>query len=106
MRTARWSRTTLPWRPLIPLFALVVVLLSALALKAWTDEPPLGYSDGYTFGRDEGPAGHLGGADASDTGSARSECGEHAETDGVRTNELWMAGCVDGALRLPENAPS
>ncbi|WP_405795808.1 hypothetical protein [Streptomyces sp. NBC_01506] len=81
------------------------MLLSALALNACAGEPALGYADGYAFGRDEGPRGHLGGADASDTGAAASECGEHAETDGVKTNDLWTAGCVDGALGLPEAPP-
>ncbi|MFF2185744.1 hypothetical protein [Streptomyces sp. NPDC058155] len=51
------------------------------------------------------PPGRLGGADASDGGAAESECGEHAETDGVETNAAWMAGCVGGALRLPEAPP-
>lgn len=50
-----------------------------------------------------GPAGRPGGADASDAGAAASECGEHAETDGVETNARWTAGCVDGA---PAPGPS
>lgn len=91
-------------RPLGLLLVPALVLLAALVLRGRSDEP--GYSDGYTFGRDEGPAGHLGGADASDTGAAESECGEHAETDGVETNEAWMSGCVDGALRLPKRPPT
>ncbi|MGW6512383.1 hypothetical protein ACWGCP_33540 [Streptomyces niveus] len=88
-------------RPLLLLGVLLLVVLTALTLRGQRETP--GYADGYTFGRDKGPAGHLGGADASDTGAATSECGEHAETDGVETNESWMAGCVDGALRLPRN---
>lgn len=90
-------------RPLLLLGALLVAL-TALAL--WGRGAHPGYAEGYTFGRDKGPAGHLGGADAYDTGAARSECGEHAQTDGVETNEAWMAGCVDGALGLPEKAPA
>lgn len=90
-------------RPLLLLGALLLVALTAVTL--WGLDAP-GYAEGYTFGRDKGPAGHLGGADASDTGAARSECGEHAQTDGVETNEDWMAGCVDGALRLPRNPPA
>ncbi|WP_330174203.1 hypothetical protein OG875_11985 [Streptomyces sp. NBC_01498] len=90
-----------------PLLALLLVLLgvlaAALALRGRGPEP--GYEDGYTFGRDKGPAGHLGGADASDTGAAESECGEHGESDGIRVNDRWTAGCVDGALRLPKNPP-
>ncbi|MEV8354869.1 hypothetical protein ACFVTT_29675 [Streptomyces niveus] len=94
-----------PARPLRrPLLLLGVLLLAALAaLTLWGRRETPGYADGYTFGRDKGPAGHLGGADASDTGAARSECGEHAGTDNVEPNESWMAGCVDGALRLPRN---
>ncbi|MFI6083256.1 hypothetical protein ACIBBB_20135 [Streptomyces sp. NPDC051217] len=90
-------------RPLVLLGVPLLVVLTALALRGRSEEP--GYADGYTFGRDKGPAGHLGGADASDRGAAESECGEHAETDGVETNADWMAGCVDGALRLPEAPP-
>lgn len=104
MSASRW-RAALPVRPLVPLSVLLLVLLSALALRACSDESAPGYSEGYVFGRDEGPAGHLGGADASDGGAAESECGEHAETDGVETNAAWMAGCVDGALRLPKPRP-
>ncbi|MFD3481625.1 hypothetical protein [Streptomyces sp. NPDC058665] len=89
--------------PLVLLGVLLLVVLTALALRGRGEAP--GYAEGYTFGRDEGPAGHLGGADASDRGAATSECGEHAETDSVETNDDWMAGCVDGALRLPEKPP-
>lgn len=89
-------------RPLVLLLVLLAALLTALFLGGRTP----GYAEGYDFGRDKGPRGHLGGADASDTGAARSECGEHAGTDGVETNESWMAGCVDGALRLPRNPPA
>ncbi|MFC8825273.1 hypothetical protein ACFT9I_07940 [Streptomyces sp. NPDC057137] len=98
MSTARPFR-----RPLLLLGVLLLVLLTALALRGRGDEP--GYAEGYAFGRDKGPRGHLGGADASDTGAAQSECGEHAETDGVTTNDVWMAGCVDGALGLPKTPP-
>ncbi|MFG2175497.1 hypothetical protein ACGFMO_29745 [Streptomyces niveus] len=90
-------------RPLLLLGVLLLAALTALTLRGCGDKP--GYADGYTFGR-EGPAGHLGGADASDTGAATSECGEHAMTDGVETNKAWMTGCVDGALRLPRNPPA
>ncbi|MFD3520849.1 hypothetical protein [Streptomyces sp. NPDC058653] len=90
-------------RSLLPLLVLLTVLGAALALRDRGAGP--GYADGYTFGRDKGPAGHLGGADATDTGAATSECGEHAETDGVRTNDDWTAGCVDGALGLPRRPP-
>ncbi|MFE5841372.1 hypothetical protein ACFQ7N_06920 [Streptomyces niveus] len=90
-------------RPLLLLGVLLLAALTALTLRGQRETP--GYADGYTFGR-KGPAGHLGGADASDTGAARSECGEHAGTDGVETNKTWMAGCVDGALRLPRNPPA
>lgn len=89
-------------RPLVVLGVLLVVILTALALRGRGEQP--GYADGYTFGRD-GPAGHLGGADASDTLSAQSECEEHAASDGVETNDVWMAGCVDGALGLPKAPP-
>ncbi|MET4925343.1 hypothetical protein P3L51_23805 [Streptomyces sp. PSRA5] len=94
-------------RPLTPLLVLplvlLIALLTALVLRGVGEDP--GYAEGYTFGRDEGPRGHLGGADASNTGAARSECGEHAGTDGVETNARWMAGCVDGALGLPKAPP-
>lgn len=86
-------------RPLV----LLLAALTALTLRGRGEHP--GYADGYTFGRDKGPAGHLGSADASDTGAATSECAEHAETDGVETNKPWMTGCVDGALGLPKSPP-
>lgn len=94
-----------PLRPLRPLLVLLVAVLAALALRAWAQAPPPGYAEGYAFGRDEGPAGHLSGAEPTDRLSARSECGEHALTDGVETNDAWMDGCVDGALRLPKSPP-
>lgn len=90
-------------RPLVLLLVLLAALLTALTLRGRGDEP--GYAQGYDFGRDKGPRGHLGEADASDTGVATSECGEHAETDGVETNKSWMAGCVAGALGLPKSPP-
>ncbi|MET9553146.1 hypothetical protein [Streptomyces sp. NPDC006645] len=96
MRTAR--------RPLTLLLVLLAALLTALTLRGRGPEP--GYAEGYDFGRDKGPRGHLGGADPSDTGAAMSECGEHAETDGIRTTTAWTAGCVDGALGLPKSPPA
>jgi hypothetical protein len=82
--------------------------LPATALVSCTEEkaPPATYEDGYRFGKEEGPAAHLGGAGPEDTDAADSECGEHAESDGVTTSPEWDAGCVDGALGLPERTGS
>ncbi|MDX3851174.1 hypothetical protein [Streptomyces sp. AK02-01A] len=79
------------------------LLLSAPALTGCGAEqtPAARYEDGYRFGRDEGPAGHLGGGGEVSLGAAESECGEHAETDGVDTNAAWMDGCTDAARGLP-----
>ncbi len=66
------------------------------------------YEKGYHFGRGL-PATHLGNpvnASSAYDGAARSECGEHAETDGVKTTEDWMSGCVDGALGRPASPPA
>ncbi|MFF0794906.1 hypothetical protein [Streptomyces spiralis] len=45
-------------------------------------------------------------ASSAHDGAAGSECGEHAETDGAKTGEDRMAGCVDGALGRPVSPPA
>ncbi|GGW62303.1 hypothetical protein GCM10010381_54280 [Streptomyces xantholiticus] len=83
-------------------------LVSLLLLVAGcADSPAEPYQEGYRFGQG-GPAAHLGTPTSADntagTGAAESECGEHAETDGVEPfppSQDWMAGCIDGALGRP-----
>ncbi len=64
------------------------------------------YEKGYRFGQ-EGPAGHLGGLTSFDrTDTARSECNDHADAQGVKTSQKWMDGCIDGALGRPADPPA
>ncbi|MGV9345690.1 hypothetical protein ACWDSD_12915 [Streptomyces spiralis] len=85
------------------------LLTASLVLVAGcAGDPGDQYEKGYHFGRGL-PATHLGNpVNASSTydGAASSECGEHAETDGVKITEDWMAGCVDGALGRPASPPA
>ncbi|MFD5114128.1 hypothetical protein ACFWNG_17725 [Streptomyces sp. NPDC058391] len=86
---------------------LILVPLLTLGACAESEErsPAEIYEDGYLFGRDEGPAKHLSGTDI-DRGVAESECGEHAETDGVKTSPIWMDGCTDAARDLAASLPA
>lgn len=88
------------------------LLLVPVLLLAGCSDPPSSpaeqYGDGYRFGQDGIPSGHVGVPTSDDdTAGADSECGEHAETEGVTPfppSDQWMAGCVDGALGRPRAA--
>ncbi|MFF3321249.1 hypothetical protein [Streptomyces sp. NPDC002889] len=73
-----------------------------------TPSPAERYREGYRYGRDEIPDGHVDDAtspaDTAGEAGADAECGEHAETDGIEPfppSEAWTAGCRDGARGLP-----
>ncbi|WP_455352366.1 hypothetical protein [Streptomyces sp. SYSU K217416] len=95
------------------------LLLPVLLLAASCAEPPSPveqYREGYHYGRgDGGPDGHVDDTPApadpaaedpagDEDSAADSECGEHAESDGIQPfppSKDWMAGCRDGALGRP-----
>ncbi len=90
------------------------VLTAALLvlLAGCSDEPSdvEQYEQGYRFGRDEIPDGHVEHVtDPADAVHAESECAEHAETDGVEPfppTDAWRKGCTHGASGLPPSPPS
>ncbi|WP_328397748.1 hypothetical protein OHS70_15330 [Streptomyces sp. NBC_00390] len=88
-------------RDLVAAASLVLLLAGCSAAPSPAEQ----YEDGYRYGRDEIPDGHVGTPSSQDDlAGADAECGEHAETDGVEPfppTADWMNGCQDGARGLP-----
>jgi hypothetical protein len=76
---------------------LVALAIAACVYGCQLSQPS--YSDGYRYGREGGPAGHV--SEYATDEEARSECGQHAGNEGLAITTEWFRGCTDGVRHLP-----